>query len=45
MNWFLEIVRKIINSRLFNYFIFSLILLSAVIIGLETYPTVGKTIP
>lgn len=38
MNWFLEMLRKIIRSKLFNYFIFSLILLSAVIIGLETYP-------
>ncbi len=42
MNWFLEIDRKIINSRLFNYFIFSLILLSAVVIGLETYPGLAK---
>ncbi len=42
MNWFLDVVRKIINSRLFNYAIFSLILLSAVIIGLETYPGLAK---
>ncbi len=42
MNWFIEIVRRIINSRLFNYFIFSLILLSSIIIGLETYPRLAK---
>ncbi len=42
MNWFLEITRKLINSKLFNYFIFTLILLSAVIIGLETYPRLLK---
>ena len=42
MNWFLEITRKIINSKLFNYCIFTLILLSAVIIGLETYPRLLK---
>jgi len=42
MKWFLEAARKIINSRLFNYFIFSLILLSAVIIGLETYRGFAK---
>jgi len=38
MNWLFELARKITKSRIFNYFIFSLILLSAVIIGLETYP-------
>lgn len=42
MNSFTEISRKIINSRLFNYFIFSLILLSAVIIGIETYPAMAN---
>ncbi len=42
MNTVIEKVRKLINSKLFNYFIFSLILLSAVIIGLETYPDLAK---
>lgn len=42
MNRLIEIAKYIINSRLFNNFIFSLILLSAVIIGLETYPTLAK---
>lgn len=42
MNRLIEISNKIKNSRLFNNFIFSLILLSAVVIGLETYPTLAK---
>ncbi len=42
MKSLLEITRKLINSKYFNYFIFSLILLSAVIIGLETYPALAK---
>jgi len=42
MNGFIEIPRKIVDSRLFNYFIFLLILLSAVIIGLETYPNLAN---
>jgi voltage-gated sodium channel len=42
MSWLFELARKITNSRIFNYFIFSLILLSAVIIGLETYPGLAK---
>jgi voltage-gated sodium channel len=42
MKSLLEIIRKLINSKYFNYFIFSLILLSAVIIGLETYPEFSK---
>lgn len=42
MKSLLEIIRKLINSKYFNYFIFSLILLSAVIIGLETYPSLAK---
>jgi len=42
MNGFIEIPRKIVGSRLFNYFIFLLILLSAVTIGLETYPGLAK---
>lgn len=42
MSNLIEIAKKIINSRLFNNFIFSLILLSAVIIGLETYPNLAK---
>jgi voltage-gated sodium channel len=42
MNRFSEIVKKIVNNRFFNYFLFSLILLSAVIIGLETYPGLAE---
>jgi voltage-gated sodium channel len=42
MNRLSYTARNITNSRLFNYFIFSLILLSAVIIGLETYPGFAK---
>lgn len=42
MNSFTEISRKIINSILFNYFIFLLILLSAIIIGIETYPAMAN---
>lgn len=38
MNRLIEIAKKIKNSRLFSNFIFILILLSAVVIGLETYP-------
>lgn len=38
----IEIANTIKNNRLFNNFIFSLILLSAVVIGLETYPTLAK---
>ena len=42
MNWFVEIARKIINNKLFNYSIFFLILLSAIIIGFETYPKLSN---
>jgi voltage-gated sodium channel len=42
MNRFIEIVRRTVNSSLFNTFLFVLILLSAVIIGLETYPRLAK---
>lgn len=42
MNWLTELTQKIINNRLFNNFIFTLILLSAAIIGLETYPALAK---
>jgi voltage-gated sodium channel len=42
MNRFIEITRKITGSKLFNNFILSLIILSAVIIGLETYPGLVK---
>ena len=42
MSQLIKLARKITNSRLFNKYIFSLILLSAVIIGLETYPTLAK---
>lgn len=42
MNRFSRISKQITISRPFNYFIFSLILLSAIIIGLETYPRILK---
>lgn len=42
MTRLVEISHKIISYRLFNYFIFSLIFLSAVIIGVETYPGLAK---
>lgn len=42
MSQLIEIANKIKNSRLFNNFILSLILLSAVVIGLETYPSLAK---
>ena len=42
MNTLIENIRKLIKGKSFNYFIFSLILLSAVIIGLETYPDLAK---
>lgn len=42
MNRFIEKTHKIINSRLFNYSLFLLIFLSAIIIGLETYPNLAK---
>lgn len=42
MSQLIEIAKKIKNSRLFNNFILSLILLSAVVIGLETYPSLAK---
>lgn len=38
MNRLVEITQKIVNSTLFKFFIFLLIFLSTVIIGLETYP-------
>lgn len=38
MNRLTVISREITNNRYFNYFIFFLIFLSAVIIGIETYP-------
>jgi hypothetical protein len=42
MTKFVEIAHKIVNSSLFKYFLFSLILLSAVVIGLETYAGLAK---
>ena len=38
MTRFIELTQKLIKSKLFNNILFTLILLSAVIIGLETYP-------
>jgi len=37
-----KLTQKIINHRFFNNFLFFLILLSAIIIGLETYPALAK---
>ena len=34
--------QRVVKSRLFNYTLFALILLSAIIIGLETYPNLAK---
>jgi voltage-gated sodium channel len=42
MTKLVEIAHKIVNSSLFKYFLFSLILLSAVVIGLETYAGLAK---
>ena len=38
MSRFFEIAQKIVNNSYFNRFVFSIILLSTVVIGLETYP-------
>jgi voltage-gated sodium channel len=38
MNRLVEISRNIVNNKLFNFFIFSIIFLSAITIGIETYP-------
>jgi voltage-gated sodium channel len=38
MNSLILLARKIVQNKRFNHFIFLLILLSAIIIGLETYP-------
>jgi voltage-gated sodium channel len=37
-----ERVQKIVGNKLFNNFLFAIILLSAIIIGLETYPELVK---
>ena len=37
-----EITQKIVNTSCLIYFIFALILLSAIVIGLETYPELAK---
>jgi len=42
VNWIFEISHRIVSSRLFNSFIFLLIGLSALVIGLETYPELAK---
>lgn len=42
MKRMIAITQKIVSHRLFNYFIFSIILLSAIVIGLETYPGLAK---
>ena len=42
MDRFIGLTQKLINNKVFNFFIFSLILLSAVIIGIETYPGLAK---
>lgn len=38
MDRFIGLTKNLIKNKIFNAFIFTLILLSAVIIGLETYP-------
>jgi len=42
MNRIVEISKSIVNNKLFNYFIFSIIFLSAIIIGIETYPGISN---
>lgn len=42
MNVLVEIAKNVKNSKLFTNFIFSIILLSAVVIGLETYPSLAR---
>ncbi len=42
MDRFIGLTQKLISNKIFNVFIFTLILLSAVIIGLETYPGLAK---
>ena len=42
MNKFIKLSQRITNSKLFNNFLFTLIILSAIIIGLETYPGVAN---
>ncbi len=42
MNRFIGLTQKLIYNKAFNIFIFTLILLSAVIIGIETYPGLAK---
>jgi voltage-gated sodium channel len=42
MNKFIELSQRITNNKLFNNFLFTLIILSAIIIGLETYPGFAK---
>lgn len=41
MNVVFELLKRITTSRIFNSFIFSLILISAILAGLETYPAIG----
>ncbi len=41
MNRIFEIAQKVATNRIFNYYIFSLILLSAIVTGMETYPYAG----
>lgn len=38
MSRFFEMAQKVVNNNYFNRFVFSIILLSTVVIGLETYP-------
>jgi len=42
MDRFIGLTQSLIKNKIFNAFIFTLILLSAVIIGLETYPGLAK---
>jgi voltage-gated sodium channel len=42
MNEAVKLTQRITTSRIFNYFIFLLIFLSAVVIGLETYPRFSR---
>ena len=42
MDRFIGLTQKLINNKVFRFFIFTFILLSAVIIGIETYPGLAK---
>lgn len=42
MSKLFEIAQKVVNNKWFNNFIFLLILLSAIVTGIETYPHIAQ---